>query len=362
MAPRKRNKENQGLPKRWRHYHGAYYYRVPPGQEAQWDGKTQFRLGKTLPEAYRVWADRLQHLDEGKTVADLLDRYALEVMPTKAPKTQREQLAGLKRIRAVFGHMTLARPDKVCLIEPHHAYAYMDKRKAKTAGKREIEVLSHALTKAVEWGLIRANPLLGQFTTRGMMPRSGRTRYVEDWEVIEALSLDSKRKKGSVRMIQAYIRLKLLTGLRMTDMLLLRVADLREEGIYVRPHKTANSTGVARVIEWNDELRAVVEACKAARPVDIGPFLFCNRRGEPYFNEETGTANGFESIWQRFMARVLEETTVEERFAERDLRAKAATDAESLEHAKQLLAHADERTTRRWYMRKAEKVKPGKGV
>ena len=37
-----RNKGNMGLPARWRHYHGAYYYRVPPGLESQWDGRTQY--------------------------------------------------------------------------------------------------------------------------------------------------------------------------------------------------------------------------------------------------------------------------------------------------------------------------------
>lgn len=36
---RKRSKENQGLPARWRHTHNAYYYQVPPGLEHLWEGK-----------------------------------------------------------------------------------------------------------------------------------------------------------------------------------------------------------------------------------------------------------------------------------------------------------------------------------
>jgi hypothetical protein len=47
-----------------------------------------------------------------------------------------------------------------------------------------------------------------------------------------------------------------------------------------------------------------------------------------------------------------------ERFTERDLRAKCASDAGSLEHARALLAHADARTTERVYRRKPERVKP----
>ena len=30
----------------------------------------------------------------------------------------------------------------------------------------------------------------------------------------------------------------------------------------------------------------------AARPIDIVPWLFCTKRGEGYFNEETGQASG----------------------------------------------------------------------
>nr|VFJ75199.1 MAG: hypothetical protein BECKFM1743A_GA0114220_108172 [Candidatus Kentron sp. FM]VFJ75249.1 MAG: hypothetical protein BECKFM1743C_GA0114222_108312 [Candidatus Kentron sp. FM]VFK21616.1 MAG: hypothetical protein BECKFM1743B_GA0114221_108001 [Candidatus Kentron sp. FM] len=49
-------------------------------------------------------------------------------------------------------------------------------------------------------------------------------------------------------------------------------------------------------------------------------------------NEETGTADGWDSLWQRFMERVL--TRVTERFTEHDLRAKCASDAEILEQAR----------------------------
>ena len=45
MAPYSRKPENKPLPERWRYKHGAYYYRVPPGSEKHWDGKTEFRLG-----------------------------------------------------------------------------------------------------------------------------------------------------------------------------------------------------------------------------------------------------------------------------------------------------------------------------
>jgi integrase len=63
-------------------------------------------------------------------------------------------------------------------------------------------------------------------------------------------------------------------------------------------------------------------------------------------------------MWQRYMERVIKETKVENHFTEHDLRAKVASDAGTLEHARSLLAHADSRTTDRIYRRKAEVVKP----
>ncbi|ACC71106.1 tyrosine-type recombinase/integrase [Paraburkholderia phymatum] len=347
--PKARNKENKGLPARWRQIHGAYYYRVPDGLESAWDGKKQFRLGKTLPEAYKAWADRLATLDDAKTIGELLDRYALEVVPNKEITTQAHNAVAIKRLRAVLGAVPLTS------IKPRHVYQYIDKRSAKTAAKREIEVLSHAYTKAVEWGYLDRHPFKREVRLEGQKPR---TRYIEDWEIVECLSLEARRKSGSVLAIQAYIRIKLLTGLRRGDLLRLTMSDLKDDGIHVTPGKTENTTGKRLIYEWTDELRGAVAMAKSARPVTIAPWLFCNRRGECYFNEETGRAGGWDTMWRNFMERVLGETKVKEHFTEHDMRAKCASDAETLEHAQALLAHADGKVTERIYRRKPERVKP----
>jgi integrase len=361
---RQRNKENSGLPKRWCLKHGAYYYRVPPGLEALWDGKQYFPLGKKLNEAYKVWADRLQRTDKAKTIADLLDRYALEVIPTKAPKSQQSNLNQIVMLRKVFG------PQPLLPLPPKLVYQYVDKRAVKktdpvtgktTGGRiaahREIELLSHAYTKAVQWGYIDAHPFKNEVRLEGEAPRD---RYVEDWEIIEVLGLPSVRKKGSVLMIQAYLRLKLLTGMAQGDMLRLTESDLKEDGIHNQRHKTMKSTGKRTIYAWTPELKDAVALAKSTRPVNISPFLFCNRDGQGYINETTGEAHGWKSMWQRFMERVLKETKVKESFTEHDIRAKVGSDAKTLEHARALLAHADSRTTDRIYRRKAEVVAPMK--
>lgn len=362
--PRKRNPENRGLPARWQIMHGAFYFLVPPGLEHLWDGKKRFRLGATLPEAYRIWAARVDRPEAANTVAQLLDRYLREVVPTKAPTTQTGNTLAIRQLRAVFGAMSLA------AVKPRHVYLYVDKRSQKktddegrttggrTVAHREAEVLSHAFTKAVEWGLLDRHPFKGEIRLAGEKPRD---RYVEDSEVIACLSIESRRAKGSVLAIQAYMRLKLMTGLARGDLLRLTAADLRDDGIHVQRHKTAGSTGKRTVYAWTPELRAAVDAAKAARP-RLSPFLFCNRDGRGYIDETTGEAHGWDSMWQRFMDRVLRETEVKERFTEHDLRAKCASDADSLERARALLQHADSRTTARHYRRKPERVEPLKGL
>jgi hypothetical protein len=106
--PRKRTrKENKPLPARWRFRHGAYYYDVPSHLREQWNGKREFRLGTTLPEAYAEWAKRLKTRADVRTIGQLLDRYALEVVPTKAPKTQEENTRAIANLRAVFGEMLI---------------------------------------------------------------------------------------------------------------------------------------------------------------------------------------------------------------------------------------------------------------
>jgi hypothetical protein len=68
----------------------------------------------------------------------------------------------------------------------------------------------------------------------------------------------------------------------------------------------------------------------AVRPLDIAHWVFCTDEGECYV-EENGRTTNFNSVWKRFMDRLLKETRVTERFAERDIRAKVASDAETLE-------------------------------
>lgn len=344
---RARLPEHRGLPPRWTIRRKKFYYQVPECMRAQWDNKTLFPLGENLSSAFRVFAERIGEADTAiTTIAALLDRYEIEVVPTKAAKTQHGNHYQIATLKKALG------PSDIRAIKPQVIYQYMDRRSAKIAARREIALLSHALTKAVKWGIIEKHPFKGEMEYDG---EKARTRYIEDWELEACLALP-KRKGGNdaTEFLQHYLRVKMLTGLRQGDMLRLRVTDFNDIGIPV----TTSKTGKRIVIQWTPALRAAVDAAKAARPVHISPWLFCNRRGACYVNEATGEASGFKSMWQRFMIRVLDETKVTERFTEHDIRAKVGSDAESPERAQSLLTHDNVGITKRSYRRRAEIVAP----
>lgn len=138
----KRSRQNLGLPARWRYRKGLYWYRVPVDVKHLWDNKTEFRLGVTLPEAFRVYAERLGSAEALRpvTMDDLADRYQLQVVPTKRPATQKSNLISLGYIRSAFG----ANP--VDAIQPPHIYQFRDAlaaQKSKKVANLALEVLSH---------------------------------------------------------------------------------------------------------------------------------------------------------------------------------------------------------------------------
>lgn len=342
MPPKPRRSENKGLPSGWRLKHGAYYYRPPVQLKELWDGKTEFRLGSNLSEAYRVWANRLELYADAKIMAELLERYALEVIPLKAPKTQTSNNASIGKLRAVFGHMPIE------AVKPKHVYQFLDKRgqQGKTAANRDMEVLSHAFTKAIEWGLCESHPIKGKVKKHSTPPRN---RYIEDWEIDTALTLASP-------FLKTYIKLKLLTGLRRGDLLSIRLSDLKEDGIHVTPRKTSQTTGKKMIIEWSEELISAINNIKSLRKKVLSVWLFHTKIGQPYIKTD-GTANGFDSIWQRFMAKAMKQTKLKEKFTEHDLRAKVASEIQ-FEHAQNLMGHTSSQITEYVYRRKPKIVKP----
>lgn len=317
--PRKR-KTNQHWPPRWREHHGAIYYQVPPDQRAVWDGKTMFRLGKTEAEAWAHWYARTEISDDiPKTISAAIDRYQAEVLPGKAARTQQGYKASLAKLRAVFGHFPPS------ALKPHHVYAYM-KHRPPIAGNREKAVLSAVMTECARWGAVERN-LVREVKRNPEKPRS---RYVDTTELEHFLSFCSP-------FLRAYVRLKMLTGLRQGQLLALKATDW--DGEWLTPMAAKGGQPVTY------EGRGLPEAIADLKNLQSGEdytHIVADRKGTPY------TDGGFRAIWRRAMAKFVADGG--ERFREHDLRSKVASD--DPKYATDRLGHRSSSTTRRHYHRK----------
>lgn len=222
-------------PTSWTLRHNAWYYSVPKAARQHWEGKTQYRLGKTLEDAWATWDSKTLLLPENltcATISELLTKYDRDVVTQKRPKSQESNRISLNRIRAVFGKMRIAH------LQAAHVAQYRDRiaaKHGKTSATRDLEVISHAYTKAIEWGLCEEHPTMGKVKKDKPPPRD---RYVEDWEMAAAISVANP-------MMVSYLWVKLATAQRRKDLLSLTLNDIRADsaGIRIKPTKTAQSSG-----------------------------------------------------------------------------------------------------------------------
>ncbi len=348
MARPRTVKAHKGLPRGWRWHRGAYRYRVPKGQEQHWDGKTEFRLGSTLPEAHRTYAGRIASVD-GAIVSfgQLFDRYLVEVTVGKAQSTQADEVRHISKLREMIGS------NPVVLFKPHHAYQLRDSiHRAVVNGSGErytnrvMEKLKHTLTKAVEWGVIEHHPMNDLKFKMLPIPRNSQIRRaVSLKQVIDSLD-------HAPAWLQCYVKLKLMTGLRQVDLLLMTQRNITDEGILVTHHKTENSTGKTTLYQWTPELSKVIQDIKGLKPYSI--HLFKNQKGGMFWNETRGReASGFHSAWMRWMKKLPEH----QRFSERSIRNLVGSE-DNLEEASKRLGHAHTSTTEKFYRLKPTVVSP----
>ena len=346
--PRRRNKEHKSLPLRWRWKDGAYRYLVPKGQEHLWDGKTEFKLGRTPSEAHRVFAGRLASADGAiSTFNQLIDRYLLEVTPTKAQSTQIEEARHLSKLRGMIGD------NPVNVFKPHHAYHLRDTiHRATQKGSGEIytnrvmQKLKHLLTKAIEWGVIADHPMTESKFKMLPVPKKHQMRLaVSIQDVLDATEFCPP-------WLDNYVRLKILTGLRQIDMLLLTRHCMTDEGLLVTPSKTENSSAVKTLYEWTPELRKVISDIVSLPPTSV--YLFKTQKGEPLVKNKA-TNSAFNSAWQRWMKRLKDRNIP--RFSERSISNLVGSEGE-LQEASERLGHASLATTKRYYRLKPTVVTP----
>jgi len=160
-------------------------------------------------------SNKAPRLSEVVSFRYVAERYQREVLPTKAPRTQRDNLKEFAQLYKFFD----APPAPLEQITPQRVRQYLDLRKdAPVRANREKALFSHIFNNAREWGYTSApNPCAG---VKGFTER-GRDVYVEDdtyravWDAADWPTRDA--------MDLAY-----LTGQRPADVLKMRITDIRD--------------------------------------------------------------------------------------------------------------------------------------
>lgn len=305
------------LPPRLHRKHGAYYY----VRAHKWT-----RIGTDYGQALRTWAEwEGQAASSLRTVAQLLAQYVEDNRRRLQASTVRSYQDSMRMLLPVFGRVAVED------VKREHVYEYV-RRRGTVSANRERALLSAAYTWALNAGIYHGpNPAAGLHYRNPERPRQ---RYVTDAEFARLLEVAKPRWN-------AFLRVAYLTGLREGDLLRLRLCDAGDAGIAVHTRKT----GKRILVGWSDELRAAWREIAGWR-VGAVP-LFLNRGGDAY------TSSGFRASWRKLKLRAgLPDVHFH------DLRKKAGSDADSLQHAAALLAHEDEATTRRVYRVKPEPVRP----
>jgi integrase len=326
---RKRTKSPAWLPKRCYPHRRQILYYPPKGKPIALGPLTD--PGACLSR----YAELAGDLPRPRTMGDVIDRYLLEVVPTKAPRTQDDYRAYCGKIKHAFGHM---RPDEVEITD---LYGYHEARRAPVRANREITILGQIYRYAIRWRAATKNPV------DGFLFAEERAR--------ERLVSSSERRRFAASCpdwLRGYISLKHLTGRRQGEMLKLTLFSEREDGITFMILKKRRLRPL--VVGWTPRVRRVWNWLKTLPRLHSSSAIFPSSKGK--HRGQPMSARGFKSAWQRQMADWVAAGNA--RFHEQDLRAATATAAESAERARELLDHESIRTTRRVYRRGVEKVRP----
>ncbi|MDD2061080.1 tyrosine-type recombinase/integrase [Pseudomonas putida] len=324
----------------------GYYY---DGRDE--NGKRiEIPLGTDLDVAKMEWAklDRKAVPKIVRLLGDVFNRYERDVVPSKMPRTQKDNLLSLKQLRAAFADAPID------AITPQIIAQYRDKRTGKVRANREISLLSHIYNMAREWGITeRENPAAGV--------RKNKERPRDFYAGPEIWNSVYECAPGELRdaMDLAY-----LTGQRPADVLSMRAADCVDGYLQVAQRKTSKKLRIAfESAGRKNALGVLVEKLLQQRHERgiRNPYLITTQDGRNVtssmlrlrFDDARKAAirTAIDNADSLLAAKVRE-------FQFRDIRPKAASEIGDLDHASRLLGHTDKRITDFVYRRLGEIVEP----
>jgi len=322
----------------------TYYYYDAGGKP-----RREIPLGCDYIGAIKQWAElEGDATSDIVTFKDLADRYLKEVIPTKASRTQADNIKELRWLNLFFNDP----PAPLSSIRPVSIRQYMDWRgkSAKVRANREKALFSHIWNKGRQWGVTDLpNPCKGieGFT------EAGRDIYIED-EVFEAVH------KVSCQPLKDALDLAYLTGQRPADTLKMQETDIdqRKLVLYVTQNKTKKKLRFEIVGELA-QLIARIQNRKSAHKVHTLQ-LIVNEAGSPL--SQGALRSRFEKARNQAAIEEPQLAGQIKAFQFRDIRAKAATDktdSDGMLDAQKQLGHKSIKMTEHYVRnRRGDKVKP----
>ncbi len=321
---------------------GTYYY--------YFNGTKEIPLGKNYTEAMRQWAE----LEGGNarkqiivTFRQAVEAYQRDVLPTKAPRTRKDNLAEIAKLLEFFDNP----PAPLEAIEPQHVRQFLDWRSAtaKVRANREKALLSHVWNYAREHGLTSlANPCRG---VRGFTEHGRKDVYIDDVVFAAVYACANTSLKDAMDVA-------FLTGQRPADVIKMRVTDIRDNMLSVRQGKTGKT--VRLKLDNDDGTRnglgikvdEIKEKKRSAKVADTALIVASGGSALTY----SGLDNAFERAREKAAKTAVKEGKSELAamilgFQFRDLRAKAGTekaDRVGILEARQQLGHTTVKTTERY--------------
>ncbi|TKK29533.1 integrase [Pseudomonas sp. CFBP13528] len=320
----------------------GYYYRDANGKELS--------LGGDLDKARLKWAELEAKAKPAdlKIMRGIFDRYERDIIPKKAPRTQKDNKAELKHLRNGFEGAPID------AITPSMVAQYRDARTAKTRANREIALLSHVFNMAREWGFTdRENPCAGVRKNKEKV----RDYYAND--MVWAAVYEQAPQELKDAMDLAY-----LTGQRPADVIAMKKGDVEGDFLTVQQGKTSKRLRIQMQTDGvKNSLGLLIDNITARNKHHISQHFVLSKTGMRVSQQML--RNRWDDAREKAVALAASEGRAGDaekirQFQFKDIRPKAASEITDIADASLLLGHSEQEITKRVYRRIGAVAQPSK--
>ena len=230
-------------------------------------------IGPSRKGAEKVIAKRKAEIAENKfldkrkepdpiSFYDFAKEYLQWAKANKKPSSYRRTASLMRQLHKEFEKKNIHE------ITAWHIEKYKAKRKENVKPatvNRELALLKHMFTKAIEWGKVKESPAKKVKLLKGEVKR---VRYLMPGEVQTLLS-------NCADHLKPIVTVAIHTGMRKGEILSLERDQVNFEQGIITLHDTKNSE--RRDIPMNESVKSTLKAIQ-----DKGPYFFCIENGKPF--------------------------------------------------------------------------------